>query len=1702
MNRARLVATLLALALAAPLGAQSHPSYERGFDPEKVYQFGDIDNINLLNGNLAITLRLGQKYPVGGGLTYGFNLIYNSKVWDHQEAFYQGRPYTQALPDRMSNAGMGWVLSFGSLLGPSDPLNDSRSSWTYVGPDGADHPFFLGLHDPGPIGVDPCTAVCYTRDGSYIRMTKLSASQRAIELPDGTRHLFTLLGLAGGKSEWRITEIRDRHEDGLRDVEITYPDRLTTDLVWEIRDKHNRLHTVTFENDAAGRYKRRVKFVDLAAFAAGSPPARYTFAYLPPQAVRVPCSSTLPFWNNVSVPLLSSLFLPDGSSYGMMYYHPIDGGDCRARAMLSDLFLPTAGKLHYAYQLHRLPIRGCSTRAHLSFSAGIATRQFLGASGENLGTWTYSSTLSQPPPLPSPNWLCDDGRFFSPPSEQIKVEVVTPLKDKSAHYFSVYPGAEFPLTSSFDPLDYGLSFGRIPPRDASGTRFLSTEVFDCDQTTGACPAAPVRSTYVRFERDSNVRCGIDFGAECFQSNRRQVTQRVVYNDGKFADSDSADFDGFGHYRSTTATGNFTADDARTTFTNYNPGNVLPGSAWVLGTYTEQWTREKNVKAKTQHCFDANTGFLKRKRLYSQLAAEPAPLPNDVVVVYTVDPGSGNSAREESYGGDKTPQALSTSTNLCGLPLPTAGNDYRIDHTYQFGSLASSVYVDAAGIALPYKTIDQTIDQKTGLVAAERDSAGVRTDFTYDSMARLRTAKPQWVPAAGWHDYAYTRAQGGLPARVDIRQCSGADQVNCSPLTHHQVEYDALGRMTKERQLQFDGTFNKRLTRYDAMGQKSQVSELQSDATPDGSLKFTTYAGYDPFGRPGTVTPPDGAGHAVTFSYAGVSSTGRNVAVAAGNPDAAGNVPEVSVWVTEFYDRHGRLMRVREPSSPTSANVTTDYTYTVQNQIGSARTTAPEATQNRFFNYDGRGFLTSETHPEKVGQVRYSRYDSRGHVGQKEDGASVVVYSYDRGERLGEVRRDNFSGPRIKRFVYATPADSCGLCNGKLRQAQRTTFQTIGTTPFEVTIEETYTYGARGGLVSRRDTRTIINGGQFESFTQSFDYNHRGALVSLGYPQCTHAACTSGAAAPRSVLFNYWYGFLTQVNGFTGTAPGQLAGTGITYQPTGAVRDVQHGNGVLDTYAIDTTNWMKRPASIATSGALQNWSSGAYRYDGAGNIKKVGTDWFQYDQVGRLRKGVVHTDSNGAGGTASERAQSYVYDSYGNIQSITTQVAASTTMARGTPTSAATNRLTGAVSYDNAGNLIGANGVAYTYDPFNQITRQQSSSQDWLFFYTADDERIWAYNLSANASRWTLRDLDHRVLREYSNNSGVWSVANDYVYRDGLLLAAVKPGQPAVHFSLDHLGSPRLVTDANRQRLAYHVYYPFGEEATTWNQDVERMKFTGHERDFNNLFGPDDDLDYMHARFCSLTTARFLSVDPAGNDPGKPQAWNRYAYVQGNPVLYTDPTGKVLGFGFQAAEWLDSKIEQAEAVLFSLTPGGASGVYYDTQIGVTADVARGFTDLLRVGHASGEALGSGAGPLETTLAIGGDGLRVAAIAAPLAGAGRSIAARTVAREAGAVDASAFVGRRTSPGGQGAHSPQLRNAPFQPVRNTPGTVGGRQFSGHALDQMQNRGLTPTVIENTIKVGQRFPGKTQGTVRIFDAENSVTVVMNARGSVITVW
>lgn len=88
-------------------------------------------------------------------------------------------------------------------------------------------------------------------------------------------------------------------------------------------------------------------------------------------------------------------------------------------------------------------------------------------------------------------------------------------------------------------------------------------------------------------------------------------------------------------------------------------------------------------------------------------------------------------------------------------------------------------------------------------------------------------------------------------------------------------------------------------------------------------------------------------------------------------------------------------------------------------------------------------------------------------------------------------------------------------------------------------------------------------------------------------------------------------------------------------------------------------------------------------------------------------------------------------------------------------------------------------------------------------------------------------------------------------------------------------------------------------------------------------------------------------------------------------------------------------------------------------------------------------------------------------------------------------------RTPVGGcRQQHQRPNPNAPAP--RNSPTTINGRDYSGHAIDRMQERGYVTSVVENAIRVGASTPGTTVFT----DAVNQLRVMVNSdTGRVVTI-
>lgn len=603
---------------------------------------------------------------------------------------------------------------------------------------------------------------------------------------------------------------------------------------------------------------------------------------------------------------------------------------------------------------------------------------------------------------------------------------------------------------------------------------------------------------------------------------------------------------------------------------------------------------------------------------------------------------------------------------------------------------------------------------------------------------------------------------------------------------------------------------------------------------------------------------------------------------------------------EQYDQNGRLIKVTEDKD--GAALDTSYTYDVGNRLASVSTTSG-GTQSRQFRYDLRGLLLWEQHPELGasgnGKNVYGSsetsgsYDARGHAHRKVTGSVDLTTVYDEAERVTSVAE---TGARtLKLFEYDTCGDAS--CKGKLDAAARYNYAPdLGT----IAVTETHQYAGSGGLPSRRD-RAVGTSSTFDGLSFFFgqSYNDLGSVSSLAYPCRTdsNTNCLAADRAPPTIAMGYTTGALTSVGSYA---------SNITYQPNGVIDTVTHGSGstkVSEIWDADT-NGIPRPLTIRAKNASDTelWNSGTYAFDGSANIKSIGGTSYYYDAFDRLT-GWKSGGANNAYDWAGRR-----YDAFGNYLSAFQKICAAqvsgqvqrcfTSNFAGQQVTGTTNHYAG-VTYDDMGNVTAQSGRTFTWDSLGVMTGATANGRTFRYLYSPDDERIAVVervlgsgNVTRNRTTWSARDFDNRLLTTWTDDatSGTRTISwkEDEIWRGASLLANLS-STGTKHYVVDHLGSPRLVTNGSGQIIGTQNFAPFGSGGSSGSGTLQ---FAGMERDLTAVSGGSfpDLPDYDHQRFYDLDWGRFLSFDAGIYALDNPQTWNRYSYVTNNPMNNTDPTG--------------------------------------------------------------------------------------------------------------------------------------------------------------------------------------------------------------------
>lgn len=588
-----------------------------------------------------------------------------------------------------------------------------------------------------------------------------------------------------------------------------------------------------------------------------------------------------------------------------------------------------------------------------------------------------------------------------------------------------------------------------------------------------------------------------------------------------------------------------------------------------------------------------------------------------------------------------------------------------------------------------------------------------------------------------------------------------------------------------------------------------------------------------------------------------------------------SVDEAGKQRQEWIDGFGHVIEVDEPGATggLSSPLVTSYRYDAQGNL----TGVTQGVQSRTYTYDGLSRLTQETTPE-AGTVTLSYLNSSGGLCSgaasnpctKTDARGIVTtYTYDTASRLtGKTYSDTTSAIG---YSYGTSASSFNI--GRLRR--------MG----DGGGSEVYTYDKAGR------TTSVVKTLGTTTYTTGYQYNVDGELTQLTYP--------SG----RIVQYSYdAVGNLCAVAPTTtgcgnSTSP-YLTIASSAYDAAGRPLTATYGNGVSasatynpQTFELATLGFTKGTTTLfALKYFYQNDSSNCPTGSVANNgqiqciqdtVQPGRSVNYAYDPLGRiLTAGTQGTTAYPAWGLSE------TYDRYGNrtAQAVTAGSGFNTSL-----TINPTNNQIAGYTYDASGNI--------THEPAPLSTTFTYNAEGCMKTYTGNGSSA-TYGCDGNNARPKKTVTGNNaittvyirsggdVIAEYDNGAVINSPTREYILGSQRLATVVGSvagsGGTITYEHRDHL-SPRLFTDASGNDVGEQGTYPFGE---SWynNSSTSHWVFTAYERD------QESGNDYALAREYE-SSARFLSPDPLDGVVGDPQSWNRYAYVENDPINITDPSGQ-------------------------------------------------------------------------------------------------------------------------------------------------------------------------------------------------------------------
>jgi RHS repeat-associated protein len=886
------------------------------------------------------------------------------------------------------------------------------------------------------------------------------------------------------------------------------------------------------------------------------------------------------------------------------------------------------------------------------------------------------------------------------------------------------------------------------------------------------------------------------------------------------------------------------------------------------------------------------------------------------VQHTEYTATGEPARTDTtgYSTDGTPTSTTQTFDY------TVENGLRkLTVTDGTGSSSSMVFDNASGKQVqsidPAGLVTTTTYDEYGRLASVTDPVGITTHTHYEDAGIGGSGINETTTVRDGDGYATRQVRDAANRVVQVADNqSPAGQLNIAAAD---VSSAAAGGTAGWRTLG-STTFNE-------LGQQESTTDRAG---------LTTHYQYDIFGQVETVTNPDGT--SAHTMYAPATGTETSTLYVPGRPDPVtttvtktdlgGRVTTQSTTYgdgtpgghTEIgYNGLGQQAELRDHGS--GEVLTNDYS-PVGDLIGS-QISGSEQQVSASYTLDGLGHTLAKTldvEGNGTAQSELSSYDAAGRQITQTDGSgAVTANTYDQAGRLVAI---TYPDQRVKHTAYdphtGRIATTWWTVNGSDQHLEEAAFDYDPVTgqvaavwftadPDSSRINYTYLPDGSPLAVTYADGSTL-----------SYTYDTAGNIETVTDPDGTITRYTYdeqtgrlGSVAQPNARADYHYdaaGALAQIDRSNPATGATVGSSSYTHNDAGLILSEKHTDAQGALVEAHQYTWNVKGLLVSDTTTLGD--SVPTPTDGPLTDLRTTTTVYGYDPSDRLVDSTIHAGTDTDAPVISRTT--YTLNAASDVTSMTTTAGDQVTTVEysidegGRQASITTNGATVQQEWDGMGNLLrAADGTTYTYSASGQPTS-----------WTLADGSVTTLTWRADGTRDTkTTPTGDRIITFASPGSAATVLTERSITPTGQTTSYSSlygHGREA-HTATDPTGSPDTdwlisnrrgdvtsVQDTTGTVVSHATYTDYGVPTITSTAPTGHQPY-GYAGGYTDNGTGGSGLQWNSLRHYNPTTAAFTSKDPT-------PLLNRYTYAAGNPINYTDPTGRM-------PQWLNLAINGAAAL---------------------------------------------------------------------------------------------------------------------------------------------------------------------------------------------